>query len=84
MRKGQEFSSFEELQSTINDLSKQGHHPSRIFNSQSAEDTNKKCAKAGSVLTPIDVTKWQYVYVSYIITYGYNGACPIDVIAYNR
>ena len=78
MLKGQEFSSFEELNASINDLSTQGHHPLRIFNSQSAEDANKKRAKAGSVLTPIDVTKWRYAYVSY--RYLPNGANCNDIV----
>ena len=69
MHRGQEFNSFEEVDSKINELFAQGHHPLRIFNSQSAEDSNRKRAKADSVLTPIDVAKWRYAYISYRCVY---------------
>ena len=78
MHRGQEFNSFEEVDSKINELFAQGHHPLRIFNSQSAEDSNRKRAKADSVLTPIDVAKWRYAYISYRCVYSYQNFCQIN------
>ena len=63
--KGKEFECFSEVQSTINQLSTRFSHPLRIFNSQTAEDANKKREAAGSTLAPIDAHKWKYAYVSY-------------------
>lgn len=62
--KGKEFECFGALQSTINDLITRFSHPLRIFNSQTAEDANKKREVAGSVLAPIDAQKWKYAYMS--------------------
>lgn len=63
--KGKEFECFSEVQSTINELSTKFSHPSRIFNSQTAEDANRKREVAGSTLAPIDAHKWKYAYLSY-------------------
>ena len=40
--KGKEFECFSEVQSTINELSTRFSHPLRIFNSQTAEDANRR------------------------------------------
>ena len=63
--KGKEFDCFGEVQSTINNLCTRFSHPLRIFNSQTAKDTNRKREAAGRTLSPNDVHKWKYAYVSY-------------------
>ena len=61
---GKRFSSFSEVESALNNLRKDGHHPLRVYNSQKGEDYNRKRLSRKYPVEPVDVSKFQYTYYS--------------------
>lgn len=59
LTKGKRFFTFSEVESALERLRKTGHHPLRVFNSQTGRDYNRKHADQ-----PVDVDKFQYTYYS--------------------
>lgn len=50
---GKRFSSFSEIESALNNLGKDGHHPLRVYNSQNGEDYNRS-----DLIVSIQVNQW--------------------------
>ena len=61
---GQTFSTFTDASKAIETLKNEGHHPLRVFNSQSGSDYNKKRLSRKFPGIAVDVTKFQYTYYS--------------------
>ena len=65
---GKEFDNFSEceaaLGSALGDLRTNGHHPLRVYNSQTATDYNRKRVNAKNPVEPVDSEKFKYTYYS--------------------
>ena len=61
---GKTFDSFSELEATLEELHKNGCHPLRVYNSQTAKDYNRKRLSAKNPVDPFDIEKFRYTYYS--------------------
>ena len=57
MEVGRTFGSFFELEAALEELRKNGCHPLRVFNSQTAKDYNKKRLSTKNPVEPVDTEK---------------------------
>jgi len=64
MEVGRTFESFSELEVALGELRKNGCHPLRVFNSQTAIDYNKKRLSTKNPVEPVDTEKFRYTYYS--------------------
>ena len=60
MEVGRTFESFSELEVALGELRKDGCHPLRVFNSQTAIDYNKKRLSSKNPVEPMDTEKFRY------------------------
>ena len=58
------FDSFSELEAALEELRKNGCHPLRVYNSQTAKDYNRKRLSAKNPVDPVDIEKFRYTYYS--------------------
>ena len=61
---GKTFDSFSELEAALEELRKNGCHPLRVHNSQTAKDYNRKRLSAKNPVDPVDIEKFRYTYYS--------------------
>ena len=61
---GKTFDSFSELEGALEGLRKDGCHPLRVYNSQTAKDYNRKRLSAKNPVEPVDIEKFRYTYYS--------------------
>ena len=58
------FESFPQFQEALEELKRNGSHPLRVYNSQSAEDYNKKRVSKKFFTERVDAEKIKYTYYS--------------------
>ena len=61
---GTAFDDFKAVEECFEKLKKEHHHPLRVFNSQSAQDYNRKRVNAKNPKPPVDCQKIRYTYYS--------------------
>ena len=64
MEVGARFESFRQFETALEELKHDGNHPLRVYNSQTAEDYNKKRVTKKIFTEPVDVKKIKYTYYS--------------------
>ena len=64
MEVGARFDSFQDFQASLDELKCNGNHPFRVYNSQSAEDYNRKRATKKIFTEPVDSEKIKCTYYS--------------------
>ena len=55
-----QFDTFEQFHTALDDLKRNGYHPLRVYNSQSAEDYNKHRKKKKIITDLVDAEKIKY------------------------
>ena len=65
MEVGTQFDTFEQFHMALDDLKRNGYHPLRVYNSQSAEDYNKQRKKKKIITEKIKYTYYSVVCVHY-------------------
>ena len=64
MNVGASYEEFKDVKDALEKLKKEQHHPLRVYNSQKAEDYNRKRVNAKNPTPPVDCQKICYTYYS--------------------
>ena len=64
MEVGTAYDDFKAVEECLEKLRKEHYHPLRVYNSQTAEDYNKKRVNAKNPKPPVDCQKIRYTYYS--------------------